>query len=157
MAATKRIVEINPYNPYPTEALGADVTTGIPEFGQEDIGKPTKMSGDTNVLCASGDEIDAFIISVSVATNGGVGTGTFANRKGQAIQAIDEVGTLAVGDFVVAGTAVAVKTNPTTARGLSNVLVGTPTALSMNRWVVKAVDVVGNIAGAGQVINIECV
>ena len=153
MAASKRIFEINPYNPYPTEALGAAVTTGIPEFSQNDIGKPVKISGDSNVLCASGDEVYGFIVSVSVATVGGVGTGSLANRKGQMASAIDEAGSLVPGNFVVAGTAFALGTNPTTTGGNSNVIAGIPTAASINRWVVKSVSA----AAAGATVVLECI
>ena len=96
---TKRAVTISPYVPDDTENLGDN--TG--QFSDKDIGKALKYSGDTMVPCATGDEIAGFVTSVEPGTKDGHSIG--AVRKKMRVEALDEVGTLAVGNLVSAGTA----------------------------------------------------
>jgi hypothetical protein len=103
-----RAPRINPYLPARTERLGA--TTDNPKFSLKDIGKPVKLSGDTCVLCADTNEIYGFIESVSVGTDSGYAIGGVLSDPGLEFLAVDEVGDLAVGDLVVAGTPAAIGT-----------------------------------------------
>ncbi|NCC41257.1 MAG: hypothetical protein EOM21_17855 [Gammaproteobacteria bacterium] len=103
-----RAPRINPYLPARTERLGA--TSDNPKFSLKDIGKPVKLSGDTCVLATDGDEIYGFIESVNAGTNDGYAIGGVICDPGLEALAVDEVGNLAVGDLVVAGTPVAIGT-----------------------------------------------
>ena len=134
-----RAPRINPYIPARTEKIG----TNAGQASYLDIGKPVKLSGDTVVLCASGDEIYGFIESVEAGTNQGFSIGGVLCDPGLEALATDEVGDLAVGDLVVAGTAVAFgAANPTTG---ANVIGYVPTVDSngvnsvlAHRWQVLA-------------------
>jgi len=97
--ATKRAVLIQPYRPDVTENLGD--STG--EFNDQDIGKGLVYNGDFMDPAASTNEIVGFVTSVEPYTKDGHSIGSV--RKEGRVEAIDEAGTLAVGDLVVAGTA----------------------------------------------------
>ena len=103
-----RAPRINPYLPARTERLGA--TTDNPKMSPREMGKPVKLSGDTCVLCADGDEIYGFVESVNAGTNDGYAIGGVICDPGLEALAVDEVGNLAVGDLVVAGTPVPIGT-----------------------------------------------
>lgn len=104
-----RAPRINPYIPARVERIGA--TTDNPKASaSKDRGKPVKLSGDTVVLCADGDEIYGFIESVNVGTSEGYAVGGVLCDPGLDVLAVDEVGDLVVGDLVVAGTPVAIGT-----------------------------------------------
>lgn len=109
-----RAPRINPYLPARVERIGT--TSDNPKASSaKDIGKPVKLSGDTVVLCADGNEIYGFIESVNVGTMDGYAIGGVLSDPGHEVLATDEVGNLAVGDLVVAGTPVALGTaNPST-------------------------------------------
>ena len=78
-----------------------------------EIGKPVKMVGDSkNGLCAAGDQIEGYIAAVETYTadDFSIGSVQFEGRKRvtlDGLQATPGTGTCAVGDYVVAGTAVA--------------------------------------------------
>lgn len=97
--ATKRQMLIQPYLPDYTENLGGN--TG--EFNDQDIGKALVYNGDQMDQAAINDEIVGFVMSVEPATVDGHSVGS-VRKKGR-VWAIDEAGTLAVGDRVQAGTA----------------------------------------------------
>ncbi|WP_299313719.1 hypothetical protein [uncultured Halomonas sp.] len=101
-----RVPRINPYLPARVEFIGNN--TG--QASSKDIGKPVKLAGETTALCASGDEIFGFIESVEVGTNNGYSYGGVLSDIGHEVIAKDEVGNLAVGDLVVAGTPIALGT-----------------------------------------------
>jgi hypothetical protein len=103
-----RAPRINPYIPGRTERLGT--TSDNPRFSTKDIGKPVKLSGDTVVLCADGDLPYGFIEAVNVGTSDGYSIGTVLCDPGHEVLAVDEVGDLAVGDIVKAGTQTAFAT-----------------------------------------------
>ena len=140
-----RAPRINPYLPARTERLGA--TTDNPKFSLKDVGKPVKLSGDTCVLCADTNEIYGFIESVSVGTDAGYAIVGVLSDPGLEFLAVDEVGNLAVGDLVVAGTPVAIGTalpakGPNVKKATTVVTVNTnedvPVA-PVHRWMVLAV------------------
>ena len=78
-----------------------------------EIGKPVKLVGDSQYgLCAAGDQIEGYIAAVETYTadDFSIGSVQFAGRKRvtlDGLQATPGTGTCAVGDYVVAGTAVA--------------------------------------------------
>ena len=78
-----------------------------------EIGKPVKLVGDSQYgLCAAGDQIEGYIAAVETYTadDFSIGSVQFKGRKRvtlDGLQATPGTGTCAVGDYVVAGTAVA--------------------------------------------------
>lgn len=78
-----------------------------------EIGKPVKLVGDSQYgLCAAGDQIEGYIAAVETYTadDFSIGSVQFGGRKRvtlDGLQATPGTGTCAVGDYVVAGTAVA--------------------------------------------------
>jgi len=136
MAVTRQLL-IQPYTPDVTENLGDN--TG--QFSDQDIGKPVVYNGDQMDLAAATNEIVGFVQSVEPGTSLGHSIGS-VRKQGRA-KVIDEAGTLAVGDLVVAGTAVALGT-----LGVANVAAGAPATY---KWVVLAVTG----AGAGRNALVE--
>ena len=148
-----RAPRINPYIPARTEKIG----TNAGQASYLDIGKPVKLSGDTVVLCASGDEIYGFIESVEAGTNQGFSIGGVLCDPGLEALATDEVGDLAVGDFVVAGTATAMGTATPTLG--ANVIKFAPVVNSLGvnevlagRWQVLAYY---GVQGAGRQVMLR--
>ena len=78
-----------------------------------EIGKSVKLAGDSQYnLCAAGDQIEGFITAVETYTadDFSIGSVQFEGRKRvtlDGLQSTPGTGTCAVGDYVVAGTAVA--------------------------------------------------
>lgn len=78
-----------------------------------EIGKSVKLAGDSQYnLCAAGDQIEGFITAVETYTadDFSIGSVQFEGRKRvtlDGLQGTPGTGTCAVGDYVVAGTAVA--------------------------------------------------
>ena len=79
----------------------------------KEIGKPVKLVGDSQYnLCAAGDQIEAFVGAVETYTadDFSIGSVQTDGRKRvtlDGLQATPGTGVCAVGDYVVAGTAVA--------------------------------------------------
>lgn len=78
-----------------------------------ELGKPVKLAGDSQYnLCAAGDQIEGFIKAVESYTAddfsiGSVQTEGRVKVTLDGLQATPGTGVIAVGDYVVAGTAVA--------------------------------------------------
>lgn len=78
-----------------------------------EIGKSVKLAGDSQYnLCAAGDQIEGFITAVETYTadDFSIGSVQFEGRKRvtlDGLQATPGTGTCAIGDYCVAGTAVA--------------------------------------------------
>lgn len=95
-----------------TARLGAG-TGAANNVTDAEIGKPVKLVGDSRYdLCAAGDAIEGFITAVESYTADGysIGSVQFTDRKAvtfDGLQGTPGTGTVAVGDYVVAGTAVA--------------------------------------------------
>lgn len=95
-----------------TARLGAGTGAGN-NVDDKERGKFVKLVGDSRYdLCAAGDQIEAFITSVEVGTADGYSIGGIADEGKKQVtfdglQATPGTGTVAVGDFVVAGTVVA--------------------------------------------------
>lgn len=126
-----RVAEIDPYRPARTELVGDN--TG--QASSKDVGKFVKLSGETVVPCADGDEIYGVIESMNAATHNGHSVGGVLSDSGNQAYALDEDGGLAVGDLVVAGTPVALGTALTT---YANVIVAPAEAAGVHRWIVVA-------------------
>ena len=103
-----RAPRINPYIPARTELFTAG--QGGAKVSYLDIGKPVKLAGNYCTLAVSGEQIYGFIESVEAGTSGGYAVGGVLADSGLDALAVDEVGNLAVGDFVEAGTATALGT-----------------------------------------------
>ncbi len=103
-----RVPRVQPYVPARVERLGA--TTDNPKMSPKEVGKAVKLSGDTVVLCADGDEIYGFVESVEAGTQRGYAIGGVLCDPGAEMLAEDEAGTLAIGDLVVCGTPAAIGT-----------------------------------------------
>lgn len=103
----------------PTEAetvrFGAG-TASNQHFGNAEVGKAVKLVGESRYdLCAAGDNIEAFVTSVESATLDGYSIGgtqddCMTQVTFDGLQATPGTGTIAVGDYVVAGTATALGT-----------------------------------------------
>ena len=78
-----------------------------------ELGKPVKLAGDSQYnLCAAGDQIEGFIRAVETwtADDFSIGSVQYDGRVKvtlDGLQATPGTGAIAVGDYVVAGTAVA--------------------------------------------------
>lgn len=104
-----------------TELLGVEVTTARLGAGtgagnllnDKDVNKAVKFVGDSRFdFCAVGDAIEGFITSVDTATTDGYSTGGVQEEDRKTVvfdglQATPGTGTIAAGDYVVAGTPVA--------------------------------------------------
>lgn len=95
-----------------TVRLGAG-TGAANNVDQKEVGKPVKLAGESRYdLCAAGDPIEAIVTSVEVGTAdgyslAGVACEGYKEVTFDGLQATPGTGTVAVGDYVVAGTAVA--------------------------------------------------
>lgn len=104
----KELVGLEPI----TSRLGAG-TGSSNHVTDVEIGKAVKLVGDSRYdLCAAGDQVEGFITAVEsyTADNYSIGSVQVTGRKRvtlDGLQATPGTGTVAVGDFVVAGTAVA--------------------------------------------------
>lgn len=112
MAANHFIVPTLPLEKVTAVRLGAG-NTANDRYSDLDAGKAVKLVGESRYdLCAAGDKIEGFVVSVESATSNGysiggvVGEGmVFVTADG--LQATPGTGAIAVGDYVVAGTATA--------------------------------------------------
>lgn len=143
-SANFRQLLISPYQPDRTERIGTSVAGGT--ASATDIGKPVKLAKDAVIVCADGDEIYGFIASVEAGTSGGYSVGGVVCDVGREMHATDEDGGLAVGDRVVAGTAVALGT-----AGVANVVEAAGTEAGNHRWQVVGIETDPSVA-AGQVL-----
>lgn len=95
-----------------TVRLGAGNTTND-NFTDAEVGKFVKLTGESRFdLCAAGDEIEAVITSVEVATQGGYSIGGVVDEgimyvTADGLQATPGTGTIALGDYVLVGSVTA--------------------------------------------------
>lgn len=115
MAKAHFITPLVPQDPAQTVRLG---TTGAP-FNTDDSGKLVKLSAESAYeLCAAGDPIEAVVAAVETGKSGGFIAGSIFKRGAifalaDGLQATPGTGSLAVGDYVVAGTITAKNTKLT--------------------------------------------
>lgn len=107
-----QMTELVPSRAPVTARLGAG-TTSANHVGDEELGKAVKLVADSRYdLCAAGDPIEGFINSVEPATADDytIGSVQLGDRKAvtaDGLEATPGTGVIAVGDYVVMGTAVA--------------------------------------------------
>lgn len=133
MAAANRQMTISPYVPDRTESLG----TSSNDFAQEDIGKFVKWAGGAMVLCADGEDIVGVVTAVEPYTKNGFTIGSVKSDHGVEAWATDEVGSLAVGDLVFCGTAIALGT-ANGANGPNVKVEAAVAAANIHKWEVVA-------------------
>jgi len=133
MAAVNRQLIITPYLPDRTESLGDNSN----EFAQEDIGKFVKYNGNQMDLCADGDDIVGVVVAVESYTKNGHTQGSVKSDVGVEAWATDEVGSLAVGDLVFCGTAIALGT-ANGANGPNVKVEAAVAAANLHKWQVVA-------------------
>jgi hypothetical protein len=147
----KEIIGVEPI----TARLG--VASGSANYVTDvEIGKAVKLIGDSLYnLCAAGDALEGFISSVEGYTADDFSIGSVVNdgRKRvilDGLQGTPGVGVIAVGDYVVAGSAV-VKGTALTAQ-CPKVCKATSQAVAMHNW--RVVSLEGTTA-VGQYATIE--
>lgn len=147
-----------------SSALGVDANGKFQAHA--DIGKPVKLAaGSKHVLCSTGDEIAGFVNSVEPFTvNAGLSFGgVLKGGRIEVIVAADQGATpMAVGDYVVAGTQLALGTSgvtewnsggtpPSTPQGpTGRVKTGTPTK---KLW--QCIRIISGTGVAGDTVLIE--
>ncbi len=95
-----------------TVRLGAGNTTGD-NFDEKEVGKFVKLTAESRYdLCAAGDEIEAVITSVELATQGGYSIGGVVDEGimyviADGLQATPGTGTIDLGDYVLTGSVTA--------------------------------------------------
>lgn len=114
MAGKHYIVPQLPMPEVTTVRLGAG-NAANQRFNQNDVGKIVKLAGESQYnLSAVGDPIEAVVVGVEAATSDGWSIGGVAGDKKLFVTAdgaqADGSGTIAVGDYVVTGTPVALNT-----------------------------------------------
>ena len=126
-------------------ALGPDSSNKLSTI---DVGKGVKLSTAQNyVLCADGDEIEGVVDSVSPETvNDGFSFGGIqVNRRVEAIVGTEEVGTVDIGELVVAGAQIAAGT-----AGILRVKSGAP---ATHKW--RCIRHITGTGAAGDKILLE--
>lgn len=100
--------------------LGVDTTNKLTD---KDVGKAVKLSADSRyVICSAGDPIEGFVEAVESSTVDGYSFGSVRPNGHKTVicnglQATAGTGAIAIGDYVVAGEAVAVNTASTKTSG----------------------------------------
>ena len=148
---TGRHLTVSPYTPDRVELIG----TNAKQASSVDIGKAVKLSGDAVVVCADGEEIYGFVASVEAGSKNGYSIGAVVADAGRECWANDEAGGLAVGDLVVAGTAVALGTAHN-ANG-ANVKVRTGTTVSGQSLIHNSGGLAIKIAGSTLVKTVSTI
>jgi len=111
MARAFSRAEVLPSTAAITTKLG--ITGSANNYSANDIGKIVKVIGDSAYgLCAAGDPIEAYIVSMDAATAAGFSIGSIQEWDSKfvtcdGLQATPGTGAIAVGDYVVCGTVVA--------------------------------------------------
>lgn len=97
MAKIGRTVEVRGSDHKDSEALGDNSN----EFNALDVGMPVKMSGDTSVPCADGDELEGFVATVETYTTEGHSFG--AVKRNNRVEAKNSATVITIGKHVCAG------------------------------------------------------
>lgn len=154
MAKFKFGVLIDPDTPRKTARMGNGAGTANP-LSKNDAGKFLKLVGDSQYgLCAVGNEIEAVATVVDdIAPNDGYVMGALQDEGRVAVafdglQATPGTGTLAIGDYVVAGTPVALNTSLGGAKPKVCKATAAATALVF-KWRVVALDGTGAVGQTG--------
>ena len=132
-------------NKFKSTALGA---TGANEFSTEDVNKAVKLGTANNYLiCAGGDEIEGFVGSVEAFTvNDGFSFGGVQEEGRRTVKVGPaQVGSVAVGDLVVADVQTALGT-----ADYATVKTGAPTSF---KW--RCINIISGTGAAGDLILLE--
>ena len=157
MAQAHKIVPTAPYPDAQTVALGPVGSS----YNQSDLDKIVKLIGDSTYgLCATGDEIEGFIVAIEQARQNNFNIGAVAKHEqgevafvtANGLQATPGVGTLAIGDIVVASAQAAL--NTPTPTSFPPVVKATTPANVLHKWRVVALSNSGSGA-VGQRLTIE--
>jgi hypothetical protein len=121
-----------------------------------DVGKPVKLdvsTTDTYTLCADGDQIDAFIITIDPATADGLPLVTL--NKGGYVRCESD-GTMTIGDLVEAGAVAAAGTAEANKLPMvsTHAVVAVGDVFSSNWRVVSANTADGSVADADTTVII---
>lgn len=128
-----------------TAKLGTDTVANGGDLNRNDIGKPLKLvAADTYSLCADGDQIDGFLMTVEDYTADGYAVGTV--QLGGRIR-VELDGAVTIGAVVEAAAPAAAKTAET--NGLGKVSVHTMLATTRKVW--------RNISGTGLSGDTTCI
>jgi hypothetical protein len=125
-------------------------------FNFNDQGKIVKLVGESQYdLCAVGNPIEKFVVGVEVATSNGWSIGGVVGHEMQFVTAdgaqADGLGNIAVGDYVVTGTPVALNAAMT---GYARVRKATSqTPVYPYAW--RVVSLAGNNGAPGTIMVIE--
>lgn len=115
MTRSHRMAPTGPTCAAVTVRLGAG-NAAVNNMKQQDTGKIVKLAGESQYdLAAVGDEIEAFVSSVEASTQngwsiGGIQTTGMFWATADGLQGTPGTGTIAVGDYVLAGTITALNT-----------------------------------------------
>lgn len=115
MTRSHRLSPTGPSCPAVTVRLGAG-NSAVNNFKQQDTGKIVKLAGESQFdLAAVGDEIEGFVSSVEAATQNGWSIGGVQSVgmmwvTADGLQGTPGTGAIAVGDYVLAGTATPLNT-----------------------------------------------
>jgi hypothetical protein len=115
MSKAHYITPLVPQEPARTVRLG----TNAGQFITDDVGKLVKLAAESQYnLCVAGDPIEGVIAAIDTAKSGGHSIGSIYERGAiwaiaDGLQATPGTGTLAVGDYVVAGSITALGTKLT--------------------------------------------
>jgi hypothetical protein len=126
-------------------ALGVDSDNG---YVENDIGKGVKLAANNNyVPLVLNDEIEGVVVALSPETvNSGFSFGSVQkNRRLEAIVGASEVGTVAVGELLVADNQTALGTE-----GIIKVFPGSPTT---HKW--RCLRIITGTGAAGDTILME--
>ena len=164
MAKAHFITPLVPQAAASTVRLG----TNAGQFAVNDEGKFVKLTAESRYeLCAAGDPIEAVITSVETGTSGGHSIGGIVKSGrifvlADGLEATVGVGVIALGDYVVCGTVVALGTDiptypkvvkATNQPGAAVVLVDNLVA-TINAGLVKAADAANNSLHAWRVVSL---
>lgn len=129
-------------------------------WDMKEQGKAVKYTAESTYdLCAAGDEIEGFVTSVEPASQNGWSIGGMTRWDLQTVtadglQGTPGTGTIAVGDYVVAGTAVAKGTALTTPQKVCKATTQATVRNGPNNWRVLSLGTAGTGA-VGTLIVIE--
>jgi hypothetical protein len=150
--------------------VGSVSTTPANAYTDKEIGKFVKRSGDSAfVLCAAGDAIEGIIVAVETYTadDFSIGSIQLEDRKRvtlDGLQATPGTGVVAVGDYVVCGTVVALGTalsgppkvcTATNQPGVTTITTADNTKTNIDIAIAKLVEATRNGINAWRVVSEE--
>lgn len=144
MAASHFIVPQLPIEDVASVRLGAGSGSSN-NYSDLEVGKAVKLVAESRYdLCAAGDKIEALVVSVESATSAGFSVGSVGAEvaffTADGLQATPGTGVIAIGDYIVAGTATAKGTALT---AYAKVCKATSQAYGAFTWRVESLGTAG--------------